>query len=472
VASSTLLAGSEAPARDSGAASGRSPARHIPTFAFAVVVLVGFALRIWNLGGHTLNFDETFTAMAARRSPGDLFQFLRTHDSHPPLDYLIRVPFSATGNDVWMRVPSVLFSTAALAVFAWWMRNWGRAGLLAAALFAISGFELYYGREARMYALMQLVGVVVAFGCHRWLLRRTTASAVLVGVALLVGVFAHVSGLLLAAGVFLLAGRARDRAAWRWRMAVAAPVLVWAALWGAAMNQQRKAGTALWIPHTTPTTFVRALSQPLSYTNGFAWLIVAAIVGGAVLIARTDRPLAVVGLTAYVVPVLLGAAVGVGYHFFIPRTLAFGAWAPLLAVAFLLDAALRRWRLVGAAAVALVAVVVLASAAQALRDTPLSRIDQMDAHLRAVVRPGDVVTTADWERSLVEWPLLVQGEVPAKPVRSPLHKGRAFRLDGRPTGRVWLVQSADESATIRGYVPCARPWRNAAVQVHCLRAPS
>src|SRR5262249_13626629 len=148
----------------------------------------------------------------------------------------------------------------------------------------------------------------------------TTASAVLVGVALLVGVFAHVSGLLLAAGVFFLAGRARDRAAWRWRMAVAAPVLVWAALWGAAMNQQRKAGTALWIPHTTPTTFVRALAQPLSYTNGLAWLIVAAIVGGAVVVARTDRPLAAVGLTAYVVPVLLGAAVGVGYHFFIPHT--------------------------------------------------------------------------------------------------------------------------------------------------------
>src|SRR5690348_12918232 len=158
--------------------------------------------------------------MAARRSAGDLFQFLRTHDSHPPLDYLIRAPFAATGNDVWMRVPSVVFSTAALAVFAWWMRGWGRAGLLATALFAISGFELYYGREARMYALMELVGVVVAFGCHRWLVRRTTASAVLVAVALLVGGFAHGSALLLAAGVFFLpdahATAPRGAGEWRW----------------------------------------------------------------------------------------------------------------------------------------------------------------------------------------------------------------------------------------------------------------
>ena len=38
--------------------------------------------------------------------------------------------------------------------------------------------------------------------------------------------------------------------------------------------------------------------------------------------------------------------------------------------------------------------------------------------------------------------------------------------------RVWLVQSADESAMIPGYVPCARPWSNEAVQVYCVRAPS
>jgi hypothetical protein len=434
-----------------------------------VVVLVGFALRIWNLGGHSLGFDETFTAMAARRSAGDLFNFLSTHDSHPPLDYLIRAPFAATGNDVLMRLPSVVFSTAALAVFAWWMRGWGRAGLLATALFAVSGFELYYGREARMYALMELVGVVVAFGCHRWLLRRSTASAVVVGVALLFGVFAHVSALLLAAGVFLLAGRKMDRAAWRWRLAVVAPVAVWAALWGATMNQQRQAGTALWIPRTSPTTFVRAVAQPLSYTNVLAWLVVAAVVAGAVYIARTYRRLALVGLTAYVVPVLLAAAVGAGAHFFIPRTLTFGAWAPLVAVAFLLDAALRRWRMVGVAAVALVAVMVLGSTAQALRDEPLGRIDELDAHLHAVVRPGDVVVTASWERSLVEWPVRVQGDVPTTAVHSPLHKGTAFRLAGRPTGRVWLVQSAEETETIPGYVRCARPWRNAAVQVHCLR---
>ena len=51
----------------------------------ALVIAAAF-LRLWGLGADRLNFDEAFTAMAGRLSLGDLFQFLRVHDSHPPLD--------------------------------------------------------------------------------------------------------------------------------------------------------------------------------------------------------------------------------------------------------------------------------------------------------------------------------------------------------------------------------------------------
>ena len=467
---SALLAASDA--TELGAAPGprgRGPGRTVPAVAFVALVLVGFALRIWNLGGHTSELRRDVHCDGRPpllRRP--VLEFLRHHDSHPPLDYLIRAPFAATGNDVLVRLPSVVFSTAALAVFAWWMRGWGRVGLLATALLAVSGFEVFYGREARMYALMQLVGVVVACGAHRWLVRRTTGSAALVGAALLVGVFTHVSGLLLAAGVFLLAGFARDRAAWRWRIAVAAPVLVWAAVWGAALVEQTRGAPADW------TRTPRRRPSPGPWPNPSAtrprWpgscCSPSPRAPGA---SRADRRLAAVGLAAFVVPAVLAGAVGTVSHFFIPRTLAFAAWAPLVAIAFLLDAALRRERLVGIAAVAVVAVVALGSTAQALRNEPLGRIDELNAHLRSVVRPGDVVTTPSWERSAVEWPIAVQGDVATSPVPSPLKDGTAFRLAGRATGRVWLVESADDTSTIPGYVRCARPWRNDAVQVHCLR---
>ena len=44
------------------------------------------------------------------------------------------------------------------------------------------------------------------------------------------------------------------------------------------------------------------------------------------------------------------AAIGAFGNFFQPRTLTFAAWAPLLAIAVLVDAALRRWRILGVAA--------------------------------------------------------------------------------------------------------------------------
>ena len=165
--------------------------------------------------------------MTARRSVGGLFSILRQLDSHPPLDYLLRMPFAGSGSDVLVRLPSVLFSIAALGLFAWWMRDRGRVGLIATALFAVSGFELLYGRQARMYALMELVGVATAVAADHWLRTRclrtraarrpepaTTAATApsatgavwLVAAATTVGVFTHTSALLLAAGVFWLPG--------------------------------------------------------------------------------------------------------------------------------------------------------------------------------------------------------------------------------------------------------------------------
>src|SRR4029077_9540135 len=87
----------------------------------------------------------------------------------PPLDYLIRMPFAQAGaSDFVLRMPSLVFSIAALALFAVWMRDRGRVGLLATALMACSAFQVSYGGEARMYALLELLGVAAAMLAERW----------------------------------------------------------------------------------------------------------------------------------------------------------------------------------------------------------------------------------------------------------------------------------------------------------------
>ena len=80
------------------------------------LVTVGAVFRLWGLGANRLNYDEAFTAMAGRLPVGSLFPFLRTHDSHPPLDYLLHLPLARLGvSAFWFRLPGVVCSVAALA---------------------------------------------------------------------------------------------------------------------------------------------------------------------------------------------------------------------------------------------------------------------------------------------------------------------------------------------------------------------
>ena len=196
-----------------------------------------------------LSFDEAFTGMAGRKSLAGLFDFLSHHDSHPPLDYVLRMPLARLGvGDLAFRAPSLVFSVAALALFAWWMRDRGWAGATATALLAVSGFQISYGSEARMYALLELLGVGAAIVAERWIVEPRRWHAWAIGGIVFVGLLDHVSISLLAIGLFLLAGIRNDRAAWRWRCAVALGGVAWAAVWGASFLTQAGEHHPGWIP--------------------------------------------------------------------------------------------------------------------------------------------------------------------------------------------------------------------------------
>src|SRR5579863_8601968 len=133
----------------------RTRSRTVP-FALVAIVLAGAVLRLWGLGSSPLNFDESFTAMAGRLPLGGMFDFLRAHDSHPPLDYVLQLPLArARASAFVFRLPAVACSIGALALFAWWMRDRALVGIVATAAMAICAFQLAHGREARMYAVME-----------------------------------------------------------------------------------------------------------------------------------------------------------------------------------------------------------------------------------------------------------------------------------------------------------------------------
>ncbi len=68
------------------------PAPPRTTALLVALVVLGAVLRMVWIVRNGASFDESFTAMIGRHPLGSVFDALRSTDSHPPLDYLLRLP--------------------------------------------------------------------------------------------------------------------------------------------------------------------------------------------------------------------------------------------------------------------------------------------------------------------------------------------------------------------------------------------
>ena len=461
---------------DAAVATGRAARRDVRArlgpIALGGIVLVGVVMRLRNLGGTPLNFDESFTAMVGRLPLGSVFGFLRAHDSHPPLDYLLQLPFSRAGaSPLVFRLPSALCSIAALILFAWWMRDRGRAGLIATAAMSVSAFQLVYAREARMYGPMELIGVGAAVLADSWLRTPRRRHGVLVAALTFAGLMTHVSMFLAAIGLLALAGLRRDSDAWRWRLGIVTGGAGWALLWGSSFLVQSRGGHSSWIPRTTAARFVDTISALVTYRLGISLAVVVAIVVGIFACARRDRVLAMVLVCCFAVPAALAGLIGLRAPVLIDRTLAVVSWGPLLALGYLVDAAVRqrphdrsargRRRRVHVA---------VGTAHRTLNPPgPTAALDQLER----VARSGDVIAIQPPSKGVeLDWMFGVRSDDgPVRAVQLPaLDDAVALALTGhRPSGRIWLVQFTRQKIDFRNYETCARTWNHGPTRMLCIR---
>ena len=410
--------------------------------------------------------------MAGRLPVGQLFTFLTAHDSHPPLDYLLHAPFARIGaSEFWFRLPSALCSVGALALLGVWLRPRGRVAVIATALVALSAFQIAHGRDARMYAELEVLGVGIAFLADRWLRAPQRHHAPLLGALVLAGLYTHVSMFLLAAGLFTLAGLRRDGEAWRWRAAIVLPTVIWAVTWGPHFVVQAHGGHSTWIPSTSFSTLTTAIARAVTFRSGMTLLVVAAIVTGAVLMIRRDRTLGRVWIACFAIPIGIAAVAGLVEPVVLDRTFTLMAWAPAVAVAFLLDALFtRRWVLGGVAVAATAAVLLVPDAWSVANSrtgpsTPLTALDQR-------IRPGDVVAVRPASKAPeLQWSLAVRNEMVVRPVEvTGLPRTFALRMGhAAPTGRVWYLNWRAR----HGHAPlttgsCAAPWKWGSTRISCL----
>jgi Dolichyl-phosphate-mannose-protein mannosyltransferase len=442
-------------------------------WVLASLVVVGALLRLWGLGAHRLGFDEAFTAMAGRHPLGDLFAYLRVRDSHPPLDYLIHAPLARAGVDEFLfRLPSVVCSIGAVALFAWWMRRRGLAGIVATALLAVSAFQLAHGREARMYADMELIGVATAVLAEAWLRRPRRWHAPAIGALVLVGLLTHVSMFLLGAGLLVVAGRRTDRAAWQWRIALAAGVAGWGVLWGPSFLEQTRGGHSNWIPRTTLAGMIHTFGRLVTYQSGLHLFAVVAVAAGAFLLARADRRLARVWVCCVLVPAALATLTGIVAPVLLDRTLTVVSWGPLLALGYLVSTVAHRSRLFGAIAVVVLVAVMLPPALRVV--TVPSTPDRVLRHVEHVTGPGDVIAMRPAGRvhELV-WSVGVRGRLPYRTISLAGLGNAAGIVLGPPaarSGRLWLLDWTSRPLRIPSLPRCAPDWSHGGARLYCLLA--
>jgi mannosyltransferase len=130
-------------------------ARDPVALALAALTLGGLLLRLPAVG-QGLDGDEFFTyTQTVDRSLGDVLG--ADQENNPPLYYVLAWAGAKLGDPtVSIRLPSLLLGTASIpVVYALGARTVGRtAGLVGAAVIALSPFSAFYGIEARSYATL------------------------------------------------------------------------------------------------------------------------------------------------------------------------------------------------------------------------------------------------------------------------------------------------------------------------------
>ncbi|NJP04597.1 MAG: hypothetical protein HC837_02670 [Chloroflexaceae bacterium] len=138
-----------------------------PLLMLVTITLVGLGLRCFQLGANGYWHDEMITTFLARLPPGEIVQSVTISDSHPPLYHiLVHGWLLLIGDDLLsLRFFSVLLSTLCiLLTYVLGRQLFGVSGsgiaLLAAALMAISPFQIFHGQQARMYPLLAVLVLV------------------------------------------------------------------------------------------------------------------------------------------------------------------------------------------------------------------------------------------------------------------------------------------------------------------------
>lgn len=137
-------------------------------YLILLIVLLGLILRIYDLGGESLWYDEVYSIEISRSDfTGIIKEILYQSDNNPPLYYFILHIWMALFGDSEeaVRLLSALIGSVSIfIIFALGRLLYNKhTGLIAALILAISVYQIQYSQEARAYALMSCLSLLSVY---------------------------------------------------------------------------------------------------------------------------------------------------------------------------------------------------------------------------------------------------------------------------------------------------------------------
>ncbi|MGN9842917.1 glycosyltransferase family 39 protein [Nonomuraea sp. H19] len=412
-------------------------------------------------GSATLNGDELATISAASRSLSGMWELAQHIDGHFLPYYLFMHFWAQAGTaELWLRLPSAV----AIGVAAWFLADLGRrlhstrAGVIAAAIFAILPSVSYFGAFARPYAFAAAAVVFSFWTLHRALEHPAGRRWVIYGVAVALVCSTHLFAVLVLPAHLALA----RRAALLPMLAALTAGCVPAAVLGLIGYGERHAIS--WIPQRGPEVWLK-FPKMAAGTAGFGLLLFTMALAGAALLwtarrgpAQAGRPWAF-ALAGWLIlpPLLLLAVSQLVTPVYVDRYLF--VTAPALALlAGLAVAALPRFHVVAGVAVLVLGCVLSFQDHVDVRDEN-GRFENIPWALRVIkAEPEDAIVYGQsqlrtgfeyYADSLMPVDVLKAGDAPSPdgfgyPERSDV----SAALEGLQ--RVWVVWRGTKASGLEG----------------------
>lgn len=374
----------------------------------AAAAALAFVLGLVQLGTDSFWVDDGFTLTHASLGNAEFWRVIADHEMNAALYSVLMHGWVQIGDgEAWMRLPSVVFATAAVPVVYLLGRRLldERAGVTAAFLLAINAFVVEYAHEARTYAFTLLVASSSVLCLVRYLQQPSRGrwwAWVAVTAAL---PHAHFFGLLVV-GAEAVAVALRGRLPTPRRqvvggLAVVAVVALPIAVFLATGGDKGQVDNA---PVLTPVRFVGAFAR-LVGNGGPVLLGLAAVAIGFALWdaarhrraegALTERTWATALLVTWVaVPIVTMAAISIVKPVFGARYFLLVAPALILLVAAGVWAV--PWRRAGATLLGLIVAVSLVSTAYFYPRAAHDDFRAATAHVLDHAEPGDAIVFQPW----------------------------------------------------------------------------